>query len=114
MTTGSKTIKIQPADKINNMPKAALYITAKFMWTFLFYDTDVNENRAHVHVGKKDTKKLAKFWLEPNVEMADDGSLTQAQIKQIAEILQKHRSKFLKQWQIFKSGKKITMLKIKE
>ena len=46
------------ASKINNMPKAALYITAKFMWTFLFYDTDVNENRAHVHVGKKDTKKL--------------------------------------------------------
>ena len=55
------------------MPKVLLYTTAKIVWTFLFYGTDVNENRAHVHVGKKDTKFFAKFWLEPQVELAKEG-----------------------------------------
>ena len=41
------------------MPKVLLYTTAKIVWTFLFYGTDANENRAHVHVGKKDTKHFA-------------------------------------------------------
>ena len=35
------------------MPKVLTYITAYVTWVFLFYGTDVNENRAHVHVGKK-------------------------------------------------------------
>jgi len=40
------------------MPKVLLYITAKTTWIFLFFGTDFNENRAHVHVGKKSTKKI--------------------------------------------------------
>lgn len=35
------------------MPKVLLYITAKIIWNFLFYNTDFHENRAHVHVGKR-------------------------------------------------------------
>ena len=35
------------------MPKVLLYITAKIMWIFLFYNKDFNENRAHIHIGKK-------------------------------------------------------------
>ena len=50
------------------MPKVLLYITAKIMWIFLFYNKDFNENRAHIHIGKKDTQKLCKIWLEPKVE----------------------------------------------
>ena len=30
------------------MPKVLLYITAKIIWNFLFYNTDFHENRAHV------------------------------------------------------------------
>ena len=37
------------------MPKILLYITSKITWIFLFFGTDFNENRAHVHVGKKGT-----------------------------------------------------------
>ena len=39
------------------MPKVLIYS----IWIFLFYGRDVNENRAHVHVGKKDTKNLTKI-----------------------------------------------------
>ena len=65
------------------MPKVLLYITAKIVWTFLFWGTDTNENRAHVHIGKKGTAKLAKIWLEPTISIADKGSLTDAQIKNV-------------------------------
>ena len=35
------------------MPKILLYITAKVIWQFLFWNTDYHENRAHVHVDRK-------------------------------------------------------------
>ena len=44
------------------------------------------KNRAHVHVGKKDTQNLCKIWLEPNVELAKQGDLTDAQVKQVLQL----------------------------
>ena len=96
------------------MPKVLLYITAKIIWTFLFWGTDANENRAHVHVGKKGTIRLAKIWLEPTISVADKGSLTDAQINSVKEIATKYRAELLNQWQRFKNGDKIKMLKIKK
>ena len=61
------------------MPKILLYITAKVIWQFLFWNTDYNENRAHVHVGKRSTEHLCKIWLEPVVELDKQGDLTDAQ-----------------------------------
>lgn len=52
------------------MPKILLYIIAKIIWQFLFWNTDFNENRARVHVGKRGTQRLCKIWLEPVVELA--------------------------------------------
>lgn len=47
------------------MPKVLEYIIKGVCWIFLFWDTDINENRAHVHVGKKvgrkATAKLCKI-----------------------------------------------------
>jgi hypothetical protein len=94
------------------MPKVLLYTTAKIVWTFLFYGTDVNENRAHVHVGKKDTQDFAKIWLEPEVELAKEGDLTDAQLKQLLEIAEENKCKLLKQWQVFKNGGNVRIIKI--
>ena len=41
------------------MPKVLLYITAKIMWLFLFYNKDFNENRAHVHIGGDIPRQIA-------------------------------------------------------
>ena len=94
------------------MPKVLLYTTAKIVWTFLFYGTDVNENRAHVHVGKKGTQEFAKIWLEPKVELAKEGDLTDAQLKQLLEIVEENKEKLLKQWQVFKNGGSVRIIKI--
>ena len=96
------------------MPKVLLYITSKIIWTFLFYNKDFNENRAHVHIGKKDTQTLCKIWLEPKVELSKRGDLTDAQIKEVLELATLYRDKLIKQWNNFKEGKAIRIIKIKK
>ena len=78
----------------------------------MFYNKDFNENRAHVHVGKKDTKNLCKIWLEPDVAMAKQGDLTDAQAKQVLQLAETYKAKLLKQWSNFKEGKAIRIIKI--
>ncbi|MDD6002247.1 MAG: DUF4160 domain-containing protein [Bacteroidales bacterium] len=95
------------------MPKVLLYITAKIIWQFLFYNTDYYENRAHVHIGKRDTQDLCKIWLEPEISLAKQGDLTDSQIKEVLQIAEKHKTELMQQWQDFKAGKKIKMIKIK-
>lgn len=96
------------------MPKILLYITAKVVWNFLFWNTDYHENRAHVHVGKRSTEHLCKIWLEPVVEMDCMGDLTDAQSKEVLAIAMHYRDKLLSQWNLFKQGKAIRIIKIKK
>ena len=96
------------------MPKILLYITAKVIWNFLFWNTDYYENRAHVHVGKHSTEHLCKIWLEPVVEVEDKGDLTDAQAKEVQKIATDYREKLLRQWEQFKQGKPIRIIKIKK
>jgi hypothetical protein len=96
------------------MPKILLYITAKVIWNFLFWNTDYYENRAHVHVGKRSTEHLCKIWLEPIVEVEDKGDLTDAQVKEILKIATDYREKLLVQWELFKQGRPIRIIRIKK
>ena len=96
------------------MPKILLYISAKIIWNFLFYNTDFNENRAHVHVGKRGMEKLCKIWLEPNVEVEKQGDLTDAQAREVLKIATDYRKQLLHQWEHFKSGKAIRIIKVKK
>ena len=96
------------------MPKILLYITAKIIWQFLFWNTDYHENRAHVHVGKRGTERLCKIWLEPIVEVAQQGDLTDAQTKEVLTIASEYREKLLNQWSLFKEGKRIRLITIKK
>jgi len=96
------------------MPKILIYITAKIIWQFLFWNTDYNENRAHVHVGKRSTENLCKIWLEPVVELDKKGDLTDAQANEVLEIAKKYREQLLHQWSLFKQGKRIRMIIIKK
>ena len=84
------------------------------MWSFLFYNTGFHENRAHVHVGKRGVENLCKIWLEPEVELAKQGDLTDAQIKEVLKIACNYRDQLLHQWELFKSGKTIKIIKVKE
>ena len=45
-------------------------------------------------------KKLCKIWLEPNVELAAQGDLSNAQVKEVLRIANEYRDKLLKQWEL--------------
>ena len=78
------------------MPKILLYISARIIWNFLFYNTDFHENRAHVHVGKRGMEHLCKIWLEPTVEVAKQGELTDAQLKEVLKIASDYQQQMLR------------------
>jgi hypothetical protein len=115
----SDNIKVQIKDcifaadlKNRAMPKVLLYITSKITWIFLFYGTDANENRAHVHIGKKDSDQYCKIWLEPEVAVAKNGSLTDAELKQVLKLTAEYQPQLLKQWQKFKAGTTLKMITV--
>lgn len=90
------------------------------MWVFLFYNTDVNENRVHIHVGKRvtnnhgrnDGTNLAKIWLEPEISLATAGEFTTAECNEMIEIVSQYKDELLKQWDLFKQGKQVEIIKV--
>ncbi len=81
------------------------------MWIFSFYDTDIYENRAHIHVGKRGTTNLCKIWLEPVVELASQGDFTKQEANQAVRIAQNNSEDLLNQWNLFKQAQKLTIIK---
>ena len=96
------------------MPKILLYITSKTTWIFLFFGTDVYENRAHIHVGKKTTEQYCKIWLEPEITIAKNGSLTTTEVNEAMKITTEYHAHLLEQWKKFTAGKTIKMITIKK
>jgi len=96
------------------MPKVLLYITAKTTWIFLFFGTDFNENRAHVHVGKKSTEDYCKIWLEPEISVAKNGTLTASELNEVMKITKIYRFQLIKQWKKFTTGETIKIITIKK
>ena len=96
------------------MPKVLLYITAKITWIFLFFGTDFNENRAHVHVGKKSTKEYCKIWLEPEISVAKSGTLTASELNEVLKITKEYHFQLIKQWEKFVKGETIKIITIKK
>jgi hypothetical protein len=91
------------------MPKVLIY---KLIWLFVIYDTDMYENRMHVHVGKKGTENLCKIWLEPELSIAEPGSLTIRQQNEVIKIVKEYQNDLILQWKRFTSGKKVKAIKV--
>ncbi len=92
------------------MPKVLIF---KLIWIFVIFNTDIYENRKHIHVGKKGTIRLCKIWLEPSVSVADPGDLTLKQQNDVLKITQTFLSDLLKQWDIFRMGQKVKTIIVK-
>jgi hypothetical protein len=52
--------------------------------------------------------------LEPIVEVESQGDLTDAQVKEVLKIATEYRERLLRQWDLFKQGKPIRIIKIKK
>ncbi len=69
-------------------------------YRFFFFSRE--ETRKHVHIVSNEGE--AKFWLEPEIELAKNYRFTRQQLKQIEEIIEEHYNELLIAWkQCFES-----------
>ena len=66
-------------------------------YRFFFFSRE--EKRMHVHVYCANGE--AKYWLEPNVELARNCKLSAQQLKEIRSIVEAHGDEFKAAWEDF-------------
>jgi hypothetical protein len=64
-------------------------------YRFFFFSRE--ENRKHIHVICADGE--AKFWLEPELELARNYNLSRAQLKEVENIIEVHYDEFKNAWE---------------
>lgn len=64
---------------------------------FRFFFFSREEERMHVHVISVDGE--AKYWLEPEMELAKNFKFTRKQLKQIEELIEDHHDDIVSSWQ---------------
>lgn len=64
-------------------------------YRFFFFSRE--EERVHVHVVSGDGE--AKFWLEPEIELARNHRYVRHQLKEIESIIEEHSDELVAAWQ---------------
>jgi hypothetical protein len=64
-------------------------------YRFFFFSRE--ESRAHVHVTCPDGE--AKFWLEPEIELAKNHRLSRVRLREIEKIIEANHDSFRGDWQ---------------
>ena len=63
-------------------------------YRFFFFSRE--EPRRHVHVRSPNGE--AKYWLEPNIELAKSYGLSQRDLRELEEIVKDQSDEIIKQW----------------
>ncbi len=63
---------------------------------FRFFFFSREETRIHIHVAHTDGE--AKFWLDPNIELALNKGLNSKQVSEALLLVQQHREEILNAW----------------
>lgn len=64
-------------------------------FSFFFYSNEGSE-RIHIHISKADA--IAKFWLEPQIELDYFEDFSPAQLRFISETLSEKRDFIIEKW----------------
>jgi hypothetical protein len=63
---------------------------------FRFFFFSREETRMHVHAICDDGE--AKYWLEPDIELAKNSRLSQSQLNEIKQLVEEHRNELESAW----------------
>ena len=69
----------------------------KHGFRFFFYSRE--ETRMHAHVSHAEGE--AKFWLNPQVQLASSHGLSARQIKQVRLLVEQHRLEIIHEWRTY-------------
>ena len=91
------------------MPK--ILIVGKFI--FLLFSSDVAETRRHIHVEmrKNRRRRVAKFWLEPHIELVEPGNLNEREIQMAISLIEENQRLIDEQLDRFYSGRVLKVLR---
>lgn len=64
-------------------------------YRFFFFSRE--EPRMHVHIVSEDGE--AKFWLEPEIELARNYQYSRTQLKEIENLVERHYHELVSAWQ---------------
>lgn len=92
------------------MPKLLI---SKWIEYFIF-SGHIKESRKHIHVSVKKgrNRQIAKFWLEPRIEVFDKGKLSVKEINEIIKDIDKNYIILIKQLDKFVSGEKVKVIEV--
>jgi hypothetical protein len=91
------------------MPKL---LVVKWLEFFVF-SGDIKEQRRHVHLASRTGKSrdIAKFWLEPEIEVDFKGGFTNKEANEIKKVIAEHLDILNEQLDKFFAGKKVDYIK---
>lgn len=69
-------------------------------YRFFFFSRE--ERRIHIHVYCGNGE--AKFWLEPNLELAENYGLTPKQLREVQGMIEEHRDEIINSWKTHLGG----------
>ena len=61
---------------------------------FFFFSKEESRKHVHVYCGSGE----AKFWLEPNVELAENYGLTRQQLGEVHGIIERRKDEIINAW----------------
>ena len=64
-------------------------------YRFFFFSRE--EARRHIHIQSQ--KGEAKFWLDPQIELAKNYKLSRRELDEIEKIIEKYYDEFVKAWE---------------
>ena len=64
-------------------------------YRFFFFSRE--EDRMHIHIISGDGE--AKFWLEPDIELAHNYHYSRKQLKDIEKLIEEHRHELVSAWE---------------
>lgn len=63
-------------------------------YRFFFFSRE--ETRMHVHVVSQDGE--AKFWMEPDINLASNYGHSESQLRQVRSLIERHRDEIFSAW----------------
>lgn len=92
------------------MPK--ILVVGRFV--FLLFASDVAEARRHIHVEVKKGRRrhVAKFWLEPMLELVEAGDLNDREVREVVSLIRLHEALIASQLDRFYAGKPVKVKRL--
>jgi len=73
-------------------------IIFRYKGYIFFFFSNENMPREPIHVHVRKAEALAKFWIEPEVKIAEAYSFSSSELKELLEVIEQNKNLFIRSW----------------